>query len=151
MRITNALAISLGLMLSIGCHHQPASSEPGSSATGNSGTPSGPEINPEIPAEIKVCQVNCEIVAEMKVIHLNPGEQKSLQNALPNKAAVSAATHVHIDAQDGHLTFNSDQDPAHIGANAGQITVGPATPPVRAVMSPAAAALLQKRGTATTQ
>lgn len=139
MKGTSVVVISVFLVLCFGCRR----SDSGSNEI------SAESVSPkEIPAEVQICQNNCEIAPEMKVIPLNQNEQKSLGDAVKqNHGALTGATHLHIDAKDGQLTFGTDQDPAHVAAPGAQIKIQ-SVPPMKAVLSPGAQDLVRKRAEA---
>lgn len=134
MKKISAVAISLFLVLCIGCRR----SDSGSNEI------SAESVSPkEIPPEIQVCQNNCEIAPEMKTIPLNQSERQSLSNALKQNNA--AAAHLHIDVKDGQLAFGTDQDPAHVATPGAQIKVQSSVPPMKVVMTPSAQEIVRKR------
>lgn len=140
MKGTSVVAISVFLVLCIGCRR----SESGSNEI------SAESVSPkEIPAEVQICQKNCEVAPEMKLIPLNQNEQKSLGDAVKqSNPAIAGATHLHIDAKDGQLTFGADQDPTHIAAPGAQIKIQSSVPSMKAVLSPGAQDLVRKRAEA---
>jgi hypothetical protein len=130
---------------------------------GGPGTQVGQPVSPGGDGS-NACDKDCEGPPHMRSakepwqgVKLSASEAAGLKNALQNtpvKGAAVSTAHVHVDAAaDGQLKFTPDTTPdaAHVKGNEPEVMLGaPNSPnssvPVKLVATPAAAAVLKKRG-----